>query len=132
MISLYVIELPTSLTCRSSRFIEVVCILLSHLNIVNTLTLPTDICTMVDDILENLYPPHPDDLTLSLQLLSTVKAIIIVCPSSLLLSLLQAIQRGLCLWIEDRDQVVPEREYNNAVRVTFVVHFLFSHSMTCR
>jgi hypothetical protein len=71
---------------------------------------------MFDEILENLYPPlHLQDLTPSLRLLCTLKAVIIATPLSLLVPLLMAVQKGLCIWIEDKKEVVPQAEYNDVV-----------------
>lgn len=89
-------------------------IILSHLNLT---TLPTDIFTMVDDILVNLYPPHPDDVAASLQLLRTLKALFLAAPSGLLVPLLKTVQAGLCIWIEDKEEAISEPEYNDVVCV---------------
>jgi hypothetical protein len=71
---------------------------------------------MFDEILENLYPPlHPQDISPSLRLLCTLKAVIIAIPSSLLVPLLTVVQKGLCIWIEDKKEVVPVAEYNDVV-----------------
>lgn len=71
---------------------------------------------MFDEILQNLYPPlHLQDIDSSLRFLCTLKAVIIATPSSLLLPLVTAVQNGLCVWIEDRKELVPELEYNDAV-----------------
>ena len=81
---------------------------------------------IIDDILQHLYPPQTHDLGDSLQFLIALKAIIIACPSSLLLPVLMIIQNGLCIWIVDKDEAVPDTDYNDAVRS--VVHFITSTS----
>ena len=102
---------------RSARLIEVINILLSHLDILSTTTLPTEIFMMLNEILENLYPPlHPQDIQPSLRLLCTLKAVIIATPLFLLVPLLAIVQNGLCMWIEDKKEIVQEAEYNDVVR----------------
>lgn len=99
--------------------------MISHLNLPATNALPTDIFMMIDDILENLYPPHQEDVASSLQLLCTLKTLFLTAPSGLLVPLLKSIQKGLCVWIEDKDETVPESDYNDVVSDTF------SHGGTC-
>lgn len=70
---------------------------------------------MVDDILLHLYPPPLEDIHVCLHLICTLKAIIIAAPLSLLVPILASVQSGLCLWIEDKLESVPEVEYNDKV-----------------
>jgi hypothetical protein len=77
---------------------------------------------MFNEIIENLYPPlHPQDLPPSLQLLCTLKAVIIATPLSLVVPLLMVLQRGLCVWIEDKKEVIPEIDYNDVVRIRLLL-----------
>jgi hypothetical protein len=74
---------------------------------------------MFNEILENLYPPlGPQDMQQSLQLLCTLKAVVITLSLSLLVPLLRAVQGGMCIWIEDRKQAVTETEYNDVVGIS--------------
>jgi hypothetical protein len=112
------VEAADNRSQRSSRFIEVTGILLSYLDVLSTTTLPTEIFMMFNEIVENLYPPlHPQDLPPSLRLLCTLKAVIIATPLSLVVPLLTVVQSGLCVWIEDKKEVIPEAEYNDVVRI---------------
>jgi len=72
---------------------------------------------MVNDILENLYPPQREDVASSLRLLRTLRALFVGAPSCLLVPLLKAVQGGFCIWIEDKEEAVSEPEYNDVVRV---------------
>lgn len=74
---------------------------------------------MVDDILQNLYPPHQDHLVSSLQLLCTLQALCLSAPSDLFVPLLKSVQNGLSIWIKDEEEAIPESEYNNVVSVHF-------------
>jgi hypothetical protein len=60
-----------------------------------------------------------------LRLLCTLKALFLTAPPGLLVPLLKYVQKGLCVWIEDKDETVSESDYNDVVSVTF------SHGGTC-
>ena len=50
----------------------------------------------------------------------------IASSSSLLLPVLMVIQNRLCIWIVDKEEVVPDTDYNDAV--CSVIHFIMSTS----
>lgn len=102
---------------RSSLFTNLVDTLLLHLHFPVANILPTSLLTIICNILRELYPPQPEALPSCLKLLCTVKDIIITAPATLLTPLLAIIQTGLNVWIIDKEEAVPEKEYNNVVSV---------------
>lgn len=110
---------------RSSRFFDVATLLISNIDISSSTSVPEDVFIMIDDILQNLYPPQTNDLHDSLQFFTALKAVIIACPPSLLLPVLVTIQNGLCIWILDKDEAVSNASFNDVVR--FLPQFCAEH-----
>ena len=107
---------------RSSRVIDVAILLVSNINFSPSEPVPEELFVIIGDILQHLYPPQTHDLHDSLQFLIALKAIIIACPPSLFLPVLMIIQNGLCIWIVDKEEAVPDTSYNDAVRsIVYVI-----------
>lgn len=79
-----------------------------------------ELLSLVDNALYAMYPPTQELLSTALQITRLLGQIIVSVPHLLLVSFLSAVQRGLCRWIEDEREVMPETEYNDTVRVCFI------------
>lgn len=102
---------------RLSSVPKVTLALLTHIDLFDKDTLPTEVFYLIDDTLDVMYPPRPELLSTSLQLVRLVGEVISSAPLSLIVPLLTAIRKSLCRWIEDRSEVLLEEEYNSVVRV---------------
>ena len=109
---------------RSLHVIDFATLLVSNIDLPPSEPVPEELFMIIDDILQHLYLLQTHDLGDSLQFLIALKAIIIASPSSLLLPVLMIIQNRLCIWIVDKEEAVPDTDYNDTV--CSVVHFITS------
>jgi len=103
------------LCLRLSSFPKETVILLSHVDLSDQDTLPTEILYVINNVLYALYPPRPELLSTSLQFVRLVGDIIASAPFSLIVPVLAALSKNLCRWIADESEALLANEYNDIV-----------------
>ena len=86
-------------------------LLLSHLDIADARTLPQALCELVNETLDNSYPPSEQNKLPMIWLLRTLTRTLDACPVELVEQLLDSVQDGLRRWISDENEVMTEQEY---------------------
>jgi hypothetical protein len=91
-------------------------ILLSHLEPrLNDDSLPRLTLTLTCKMLGAIYPPKAEQLRPALEILRLLCGIIHFLVSDDIIRVLEIVQSGLCVWIEDESEVLLDSEYNNVV-----------------
>ena len=116
---------------RLSRIPRLCLILFSHVALVDQDKIPTQIFSLVNKTFHDLYPPHPELFPTCFKFLSLTRDIITSSPSLLVVPVLVALRKSLCRWIEDRLEILLEKEYNDIVRVLLTLPFTII-SIKCR
>jgi hypothetical protein len=109
------------------RFItslKAVAILLSHVDLSDVDTLPVDVFSVVDTVLVSTYPPLPESLAASLEILRLIGQIISATPVSMLIQLMATMEESLRLWIGDKHEVMLDSEFNSLVRFHVIVLYI--------
>lgn len=86
-------------------------LLLSHCEMDDIRELPTNVFELVNDTLLSTYPPEPRNLKPSMWLIASLTRAVDACPVDLRLSLLEAIQDGVGVWLSDECRVFTRDEY---------------------
>jgi hypothetical protein len=105
--------LPSS--SRLSESPAVLVTLLSHVDLGGRDTLPETVVKAVDTALLGLYPQEVL-ASASLELMRLVQDVVLSAPPALALSLVVALQNGICRWLEDNDNVLVGDARNEIVR----------------
>jgi hypothetical protein len=76
---------------------------------------PDSLLSVVSSVLQGTYKSSAELMNGSLQLLHTIQTIIVVSSPSHVLHILESLRAGLKLWIEDKEEVLTENEFNLVV-----------------
>ncbi|KAG2134247.1 hypothetical protein BD769DRAFT_1443857 [Suillus cothurnatus] len=73
---------------------------------------PDSLLSVVNSVLQGTYKTSADLMNGSLQLLHSIQTTIVVSSPSHVLHILESLRAGLQVWIEDKEEVLTENEFN--------------------
>ncbi|KAG2037796.1 hypothetical protein BDR03DRAFT_919410 [Suillus americanus] len=73
---------------------------------------PDSLLSVVNSVLQGTYKTSAELMNGSLQLLHSIQTTIVVSSPSHVLHILKSLRAGLQLWIEDKEEVLTENEFN--------------------
>ncbi|KAG1774913.1 hypothetical protein EV702DRAFT_475118 [Suillus placidus] len=73
---------------------------------------PDSLLSLVSSVLQGTYNTNAELMNGSLQLLHSIQTTIVVSSPSHVLHILESLRAGLQLWIEDKEEVLTENEFN--------------------
>ncbi|KAG1885022.1 hypothetical protein F4604DRAFT_1729088 [Suillus subluteus] len=73
---------------------------------------PDSLLSVVNSVLQITYKTSAELMNGSLQLLHSIQTTIVVSSSSHVLHILESLRTGLQLWVEDKEEVLTENEFN--------------------
>ncbi|KAG2342192.1 hypothetical protein BDR05DRAFT_1060484 [Suillus weaverae] len=73
---------------------------------------PDSLLSVVSSVLQGTYKTNAELMNGSLQLLHSIQTAIVVSSPSHVLRILESLRAGLQLWIEDKEEVLTENEFN--------------------
>jgi hypothetical protein len=76
---------------------------------------PDSLLSVVNSVLQGTYKTSADLMNGSLQLLHSIQTTIVVSSPSHVLHILESLRAGLQVWIEDKEEVLTENEFNLVV-----------------
>lgn len=89
--------------------------LLSYVELEGFEPFPAPIFETVDRWLQDKYPPKNQEGPIVEKVMDTLRKILEYIPAQSLVQFLSSLSGGLCLWIEDESEALPEDSYNNSV-----------------
>ncbi|KAH9936203.1 uncharacterized protein B0H18DRAFT_1113630 [Fomitopsis serialis] len=99
---------------RLSRHPRIAISMLSHLKMDDDEMIPREFLRLIDDFLCDLYASSQEHLYPALETFRALSTLFQSCSLSTIVSLISAIS-GLCIWIRDEEEVVPEENYNDVI-----------------
>ena len=109
-----------------SQCSQMVTSLLSHLTMHDDRSIPRTFLKAVDEFLCNLYTAKQEDRYPILQSFRTLTSLLQACPQHAIVLLVSNLSDGLCIWIRDEEEVLPDKEYNELVRSPLRISVLVS------
>lgn len=76
---------------------------------------PDSLLSAVNSVLQRTYKTNAKLMNGSLQLLHSIQTIIVVSSPNHVLHIIESLRAGLELWIEDKEEVLTENEFNLVV-----------------
>lgn len=73
---------------------------------------PDSLLSAVNSVLQRTYKTNAKLMNGSLQLLHSIQTVIVVSSPSRVLHIIESLRAGLELWIEDKEEVLTENEFN--------------------
>ncbi|KAG2151294.1 hypothetical protein DEU56DRAFT_777115 [Suillus clintonianus] len=76
---------------------------------------PDSLLSVVNSVLQSTYKTSAELMNGSLQLLHSIQTTIVVSSSDHVLRIIELLRAGLQLWIEDKEEVLTEHEFNSVI-----------------
>jgi hypothetical protein len=90
-------------------------LLLSYVELGDSHELPHSTLKTVNEMLLALYPPKSEQISTSLEIIRALRLVISGARGSAAAVVLEELQPGICVWMEDESEVLLDSEYNNSV-----------------